>query len=287
MKKKRDAIERYLWMGARPVLCSPEHAARVVSTNEMESQHIQKRFVQSTDATQFSHTYYEAAIPPPCNGFSSWCIWCGRHVLTSPGTVAPEDDEAAACCCVCVVCNGDRDVCRAGTCKGFFVAEKVRNDFHGQTEGLPLFRRAVRGDLLKNYGERTPAIFKELHRWKTATRTPGTKAQAATAPAQKAVCVICHVEFLPRCGFAGLCGACRVFPGINQHLVRLGARERSASNPAPAEDEASVPEESYRARPARPSDASRTPARKCDEASFAEAPPPRRRPRRSRPPEPD
>lgn len=265
--EENDAIGGYLRLAKRPLSVSPEKAARVLDPSDVVGAHVQKRLAQSTDATRFSSTYYEAAIPPPTAGFSSWCMWCGLHVMTTHGTVAPDDKEAAPCHCKCVQCSGNRDACRNGGCRGFFADEAVLKDFQSQAGGLPSFRRAVRDSVLKAYNERSRVIFQELHKWKTATRPTAAKTPSAAEAASKAVCVICHVEFLPRCGFAGLCGACRVYPDINQHLVRLGTRNRAAASDSPARDATSVPEESYKTQVAPQRLGSPVQERKCGRAS--------------------
>ena len=223
MSSTKDAVETYI----REVHGSRGGSVRVIGPEEAGRRFVDPKSSVSADVPLFSPTYYEAAIPPPSHGLPSWCIWCGKHVLTSAGTVVPPDTEEAACSCICNVCSGSRDACRENGCGGFFTDDAVRDRFHDPGNGLTGFRREARDRLIHSYKEMIGKIFEYLYQWKTARQSVPSPSSRPSAPT-KSICVICHVEYFPRFGFAGLCGACRVYPQINQHLVREGGRGASS-----------------------------------------------------------
>lgn len=240
--RKRNVVDAYIHGTAKGPFPPDSKAARMVSEDEIGATHVIKPMpASSASEICFATTYYEAAIPPPATGSECWCFWCGGYVITHPGTVGPDDDSASACVCVCVACNSDRNGCRTGHCSGFFCARPELELFQRPGRELLKFRGIVREKLIASFGTRIERIFMQFHSWRKNVPPPGPRGPTAPVASQTASCPICHILYTPRCGFAGLCGACRVYQRLNPFLIREGVRGSDA--PAKAR-RAVVPTES-------------------------------------------
>ena len=240
--RKRNAVDAYIDGTSHGPFRPDNKAARVVTESEMQSAYVSKpASTSSTTETCFSPIYYEAAIPPPTLESVGWCFWCGGRVILPPSVAFPAEGDTFDCTCVCTACGMDRVQCRQGSCSGFFVAQEELRLFRLSGRDLLKFRGIVREKLLQSYGEKIKDIFWVFHLWRKRFPPPSLRGSAdSEAAGQKSPCPICHILYTPRSGFAGLCGACRVYRPLNPYLIREGVRggdaeAKARQPPAPTE----------------------------------------------------
>lgn len=221
---KPNAVAAYIAEASHGPFCSDSRAARVFTESEIKSGCAPSPPLSvSASEPTFSPTYYEAAIPPPSAGTAGWCFWCGGRVFVHPD----EGESADACGCVCVGCGMDRNGCRQGMkCRGFFVDQRGLQAFHCNARDLAKFRGIARERLIKSFGSKIKKIFEEFYLWRKAAGSQRPRGAAgSSAASHPLICPICHILYTPRSGFAGLCGACRVYGPIKPCLVREGVRK--------------------------------------------------------------